>query len=242
MRRFPAIDVIRGLCLLAMAAYHFTWDSGYLWFLESDPANTPIGKWVAHSIAWSFLTLVGISLVLGHGAGIRWPAFGRRLMILLGAAVAVSIGTYAVFGHEFVFFGILHCIALASILGLAFVRLPAFVSLVAALAIFLLAKYGTFPAFDAPAWYWLGLNVTQPDTADYQPLIPNFGFVLIGMALGKALLQAAPAWAMAPARSWPARGLSFLGKHSLVFYLVHQPIIFGLLYEISEILYPPYSP
>jgi uncharacterized membrane protein len=242
VRRFPAIDVIRGLCLLAMATYHATWDSGYLWLLEGDPANTPIGKWIAHSIAWSFLTLVGVSLVLAHSSGIRWRAFVRRLLILLVAAAAVSIGTYSVFGNEFVFFGILHCIALASILGLAFVRLPALVSLAAAVAVFLLAKYGKLAAFDTAAWYWLGLNVTQPNTADYQPLIPNFGFVLIGITLGKALLRAAPAWAMAPTRIWPAHAASFLGRHSLIFYLVHQPIIFGLLYELSMVLYPPYSP
>ncbi|RFB79319.1 heparan-alpha-glucosaminide N-acetyltransferase [Methylovirgula sp. 4M-Z18] len=238
MNRFTAIDVIRGLCLLAMAAYHFTWDAGYLGLFYSDPANTHLGKWIAHSIAWSFLTLVGISLVLAHRNGIRWPAFGRRLLILLVAAAAVSAGTYAVFGNEFVFFGILHCIALASVLGLAFLPLPALASLAAALAVFLAARYGMLPAFDHPAWYWLGLNVTQPYTADYQPLIPNFGFVLIGIVLGKGLLHAAPAWATMPARVAPARALSFLGRHSLIFYLAHQPVIFGLSYLAAMIFYP----
>ena len=92
--RIDAIDIARGAALVAMAIYHFAWDLEF--FGYAPPAMTAVGGWklFARCIASSFLFLVGVSLFLGHGKGIRWAGFLRRLAMVAGAALAISIVTY----------------------------------------------------------------------------------------------------------------------------------------------------
>ena len=118
-----------------MAIYHFTWDLEFFGYLE--PGLTAHGGWklFARCIASSFLFLVGVSLFLAHGRGIRWRGFLIRFAMVAGAALAISVVTYFAVPGAFIFFGILHEIALASLLGLAFLRLPALVTLIVAAAV-----------------------------------------------------------------------------------------------------------
>ena len=92
--RIDAIDIARGAALVAMAIYHFAWDLEF--FGYAPPAMTAVGGWklFARCIASSFLFLVGISLFLGHAKGIRWRGFLRRLAMVAGAALAISLVTY----------------------------------------------------------------------------------------------------------------------------------------------------
>src|SRR5262245_16975266 len=92
--RIEAIDLARGAALVAMALYHFTWDLEF--FRYADAGMTAQGGWklFARCIASSFLFLVGVSLVLAHGKGIRWSRFLRRLGMVAGAALAISVVTY----------------------------------------------------------------------------------------------------------------------------------------------------
>ena len=91
--RIETIDLARGIALVAMAIYHFTWDLEFFGYAE--PGLTAAGAWkyFARSIAASFLVLVGISLYLAHRNDIRWASFGKRPMVA-GAALAISIVTY----------------------------------------------------------------------------------------------------------------------------------------------------
>ena len=82
------------------------------------------------------------------------------------------------------------------------------------------------PAFNPPWLIWLGLNTLDPATLDWRPLMPWGGVVLVGLGLGR-LAPRPPAWRARPA---PIRGLAFAGRHSLAIYLIHQPILIGLLY------------
>ena len=139
--RIDAIDIARGVALVAMAIYHFTWDLEFFGYVP--PAMTAVGGWklFARCIASSFLFLVGVSLFLGHARGIRWKGFLRRLAMVAGAALAITLVTYIAVPTGFIFFGILHQIALASVLGLAFLRLPAVVTLLAAAAVIAAPHY-----------------------------------------------------------------------------------------------------
>src|SRR5690606_24526482 len=78
MPRIPLIDQARGVALIAMAIYHFTWDLGF--FGYTDPQMATTGGWriFARVIAGSFLFLVGFSLVLGHQQGFRLRPFLMR--------------------------------------------------------------------------------------------------------------------------------------------------------------------
>jgi uncharacterized membrane protein len=222
-----------------MAIYHFTWDLEF--FGYADQGMTAHGDWklFARCIASSFLFLVGVGLVLGHGKGIRWPGFLTRLAMVAGAALAISVVTYFAVPDGFIFFGILHQIALASVLGLMFLRLPAAVTLATAAAVIAAPHVLRSPFFDHPLLWWVGLSSAIPHSNDYVPLFPWFGAVLAGMAAAKIgnatglfnrLAEIAPG-------KW-SRPLVFAGRHSLAFYLIHQPVLIACVWLFSQV-FPP---
>lgn len=210
--RLPALDAARGAAVVAMVAYHFGWDLSVFGFIEVDVARDY--RLAAMAIAASFLLISGMALSL---AGRVKP---RRLAILAGAAGLVSLGSWWFDPGSFIFFGILHCLALSSLLALPFLRAPGWVLGVVAAAVFA-GGWWADPFFDAWPWLWLGLSTQLPLTNDYIPIIPWFSFVLLGMLAGRV---PPGAWAM-----WGPRPLVWLGRWSLVIYLVHQPVLMGML-------------
>jgi uncharacterized membrane protein len=238
-RRIDAIDIARGTALVAMAIYHFTWDLEFFGYVP--PGMTAVGGWklFARCIASSFLFLVGVSLFLGHGKGIRWPGFWRRLAMVAGAAIAITVVTYIAVPGGFIFFGILHQIAVASLLGLLFLRLPAAVTLIVAAAVIAAPHYLRSPFFDDPWWWWTGLSENRPRSNDFVPVFPWFAAVLIGIAGAKIAEQtglfARLAALRTPKWTWP---LSFGGRHSLAVYLIHQPVLIACVWLFSQV-FPP---
>ncbi|MDX8434945.1 DUF1624 domain-containing protein [Mesorhizobium abyssinicae] len=235
--RIVAIDIVRGIALLAMASYHFTWDLEN--FGYTDPGLTAFGWWkiYARCIASTFLFLVGVSLFLAHGRQIRWPGFWKRFAMVAVAALAISLITRIATPDGFIFFGILHEIALASLLGLAFLRLPSLVTIAVAALVIAAPLYLRSQAFDHPALWWVGLSATNPRSNDYVPLFPWFGAVLLGIAAAKlASTSGVLAWLakLAPGR-W-SNPLVFIGRHSLAFYLIHQPLLFGSVWLFSQVM------
>lgn len=234
--RLELLDLARAVALLAMASYHFTWDLEF--FGYAPMGMTAIGGWklYARCIASSFLFMVGVSLFLAHANGIRWPGFRRRLAMVAGAALAISIVTYVAVPNGFIFFGILHQIALASVLGLAFLRLPALLTLIVAAAVVALPFYVQHPFFDHPALWWVGLSETRPRSNDYVPLFPWFGAVLAGLALAKLAASTGIVTKLSTIRlgrwaKWPM----FAGRHSLAFYLIHQPVMIACVWLYAQV-------
>ncbi|MDA4847776.1 heparan-alpha-glucosaminide N-acetyltransferase [Hoeflea sp. E7-10] len=235
-QRLALIDVARGTALLAMAIYHFTWDLEFFGYVS--PGLTTEGGWklFARLIAGSFLFLVGISLVLGHSNGIRWRSFGKRLLMIAAAALAITIATRFATPDRYIFFGILHCIAASSLLGLAFLRLPPIVTAIAGLAA-MLAPYYLASGFFSQNWLlWLGLSSEPVRSNDYVPILPWFGPVLFGIAAARAgQAFGLFAWIASIDRRQIAveKPLAFAGRHSLAVYLIHQPVLIGLVYLAS---------
>jgi uncharacterized membrane protein len=239
--RISAIDVLRGLALIAMATYHFTWDLEFFGYAAPGTASMGPMKWYARGIASTFLMLAGFSLVLAHEAGINWPSFRRRFVMVAGAALLITLGTYFAMPKGFIFFGILHQIALGSLIGLAFLRLPPILTLAAAAAMIAAPHFLRSEFFDAPALWWVGLSGIDPPSNDYVPVLPWTGMVLTGIALAKlaarfALFERLRQFQAGKTR--PGRALSLLGKHSLAFYLIHQPLLIGCIYLFSFISPP----
>jgi uncharacterized membrane protein len=223
--RLDAVDVARGLALLAMAAYHFTWDLAYFGLVAPATPFTPAMRAASHVIACAFLALAGLSLALAYPDGLRMRPFLKRALRIGAAAALVSGATLAFAPKSPILFGILHCILVASLVAAPLVARPrAALALGGALAVAPLVL--SAPAFNAPWLMWLGLNTQDPATLDWRPLMPWGGALLIGLGLGR-LSPRPPA---APARGAPLGALAFAGRHSLAVYLVHQPILVGLLY------------
>lgn len=238
-RRIALIDVARGVALLAMAIYHGAWDLEFFGYIDAGTVAHGGWKLFARCIASSFLVLVGVSLVLAHERGIRWRPFLIRLAMVVAAAAAISLATYVMDPNTFIFFGILHQIALASLLGLAFLRVPAPLTLLVAAGVIALPLVYSAPVFEHPALLWLGLAQTPPRSNDYVPFFPWFAPVLIGIAAARLMTAWGARARLAAVRpgGW-SRPLTFIGRHSLAFYLLHQPILLACVWSAAQ-LFPP---
>ena len=238
--RITLLDVARGIALVAMAVYHFSWDLEYFGWMA--PGTAVQGGWLifARSIATSFLFLVGVSLVLAHAQGIRWRGFWVRFVQVAGAAALISAVTWFIPGG-FIFFGILHAIALFSLIGLIFVAVPWSFAVATAVVIYGIWLGFTADLFAHPTLWWIGLATVPTRANDYVPLFPWLAPVLIGIAFAQ-LLQRFSLWQRIAQVNLPSiaqRPLSSLGRHSLVFYLVHQPILIGLVYLFTTFIAQP---
>jgi uncharacterized membrane protein len=261
--RLPLVDLLRGVALWAMVVFHTVWDLGHFGWIDADFPFTPAFVGFGHAIAASFLLLAGASLVLARRSkGVLWrsPAFWRRWATVVAAAGAVSAVSYALFPASPIFFGILHCIALATLLAAPLVDAPLFVPL--ALGALALAAPHLFasPVFDARAFWWTGLSTLIPASNDWQPFFPWGGFVFLGVALAKlplpvltgrgrgvrgrdgdgAAYDPAPRPDPLPASGERelGRALTFSGRHSLAFYLIHQPVLFGFFELLALVVAP----
>jgi uncharacterized membrane protein len=238
-RRLPLIDTARGAAVVAMVVYHLSWDLRYFGYITAEVEDALGWRMFARAIAGTFLFLVGVSLVLSTRRGFNPRSFLRRLGIIVAAAAAITLVTWFVFPDSFIFFGMLHHIAVASVLGRAFLRLPVWLVVGAVPFCFVAPLLFAGPAFDSPALVWLGLASGLPRTNDFVPLFPWFGIVLAGIA-------AARLWPIyASSRSTLLRlgdrtpwQLLWLGRHSLPIYLLHQPILFGLVFVATQVAPP----
>lgn len=237
--RIETVDIARGLALLAMASFHFAWDLEFFGYLHAGYTAQGFPRLYARGIASTFLLLVGVGLVLAHGDGIRWRGFRRRFAMVAGAAGLITLGTYSAMPDEFIFFGILHGIAFASLAGLAFLRLPPPLTVAAAALAVAAPHFLRSPLFDHPALWWTGLSAANPRSNDFVPVLPWFGVVLVGMAAAQAAKSAGLVERLAPLEPpRMLRPLGFLGRHSLAFYLLHQPLLIGLLW-LFALAVPP---
>jgi uncharacterized membrane protein len=229
--RFAIVDLARGVALLAMFVFHFAYDLSHFGLIETEIPADPAWRLFARLIAGSFLTLVGASLVLATRNGLNRRSFLMRFAMVAGAAVLVSVATFFAMPENFIFFGILHHVALASLLGLAFLRLPAWLVAATAALVFALPWYVTPDALDRLWLAWLGFAQHLPPAADFVPLFPWFGCVLTGIVLARLALPRLDGSALARwrPRFTPARLVAWGGRHSLLVYLVHQPLFIGAL-------------
>lgn len=233
--RVDAVDVARGLALIGMAAFHLTWDLADFQLISPLLPFTPPMRLLSHTVASAFLALAGLSLALAHRDRLNLRAFGKRLAIVGGAAALVTAGSSFFAPGMTIRFGILHCIAAASLIALPLIKAPAWASLAAGVLAIALPVFVQSKAFDSPALLWLGLGEALPNTLDWRPFFPWAGVTLLG--LGAARLPGVLKWLTRPGRwrtRWaPARALAFAGRHSLAVYLVHQPILIGLVWAVA---------
>jgi uncharacterized membrane protein len=236
--RIPAIDLARGIAIVAMVVYHTAFDLSSDGLIATDVIDDPYWKVFARTIAGTFLLLVGIGLVLATRNGLNRRAYFRRVAFVAGAAAIVTAATFWFDRSTFVFFGILHEIAVASVLALPFLWAPAWLTALAAAAIVVAPWSLASPVFDTPWLWWVGLSPTPPVTIDYVPIFPWFGIVLAGIVAGRMVVRHADTLARFSPKDLVSRLLMLAGRWSLAIYLIHQPLIVGALH-VFTLLHPP---
>jgi len=225
--RVPGLDVLRAIALVAMIGYHFAFDLRYYGVIRTDFEHDPLCIAIRTAILSSFLLLAGVSLVLADRAAVAPRRFWRHVATIAACALLVSAGSYALFPRTYIWFGVLHAIAVALVLARPCVRRPA---LAAAIGVAIIAAGLAFKhaAFDRYALGWVGFMTVKPYTEDYVPLFPWMGAVFLGIALGHALARHDFA-ALAPLGCAP-RWFRTLGRHTLLIYMIHQPLLLGALW------------
>jgi uncharacterized membrane protein len=239
LRRFESLDALRGAAIVWMTVYHFCFDLNHFGYLRQDFYSDPFWTLQRSAIVSLFLFTAGLSQAVAVHQGQTWSRFWRRWIWVAGSALLVTAGSYAMYPRSFIYFGVLHGVAVM----LFIVRLSAgwgkwlWILGGAAIAIKFIAVYAHSVWAGAEflnqnMFNWLGLVSRKPITEDYVPLIPWLGAMWWGMAAGRWTLLRHPHWfeqQTGPAGS----ALAWLGRWSLTYYLLHQPILIGLLMAIG---------
>lgn len=229
-QRLHYLDVVRGIAIILMIIYHFSFDLDNFNYIQIDLDNSLGWQSFRAVIVTLFLTAMGMSLALTHANGICWSCMKKRTLLLGGASILVSVGSYFQFPESWIYFGILHFILFASWLGLFFVGKP-LLSLITAVVILIGSYFGwlhTQVLFDLVKHV---LHLPIQYTEDLVNVFPWFAPVLIGIFI------VAKDWHVYPqlVPSFMSRKVEFMGRHSLFIYLIHQPLLFGMLLLVSKL-------
>jgi uncharacterized membrane protein len=225
--RFDRLDALRGLAILWMAGFHFCFDLNFYGLLQPRQNFYIDPFWTGQrtAIVSSFLFCAGLAQAVALQAGQGWPRFWKRWAQVAGCALLVSIGSAFMFPRSWISFGVLHGIAVMLIvcrlaaplraglwpLGGVVLALPWFVA---------------HPFFDSRWTNWVGLVTKKPVTEDFVPLLPWLGVMLWGLAAGQWLLSHRRV-VLAGAVPRVLQPLATLGRYSLSFYMLHQPVLIG---------------
>jgi uncharacterized membrane protein len=228
--RIWEIDFLRGLAIILMVGYHLLFDLGAYVGLKrflgfSTDLFTPAWTAAQYFFAALFVVLSGISSTLTRSNI-------RRGLKLLAVSLAVTAVTYVFDSSSAIWFGILQCLGVSILVyGAAFAKARPLAcglwgaGIIGLAPLLTLVKKSVVIPFD-----WLlpfGLYSPSFSSFDYFPLIPWLGIFLIGAALGKSVYASRRSllpWTL------PSRFVNFAGRYSLWIYLVHQPVIMGVLY------------
>lgn len=242
-QRLDRIDLLRAAAMLWMTAYHLCFDLDFFGFIDANFYRDPFWTWQRTAIVSLFLFTAGLSQAVAVHQGQSWARFWRRWLQVAGAAVLVTAGSVLMFPHSFIYFGVLHGIAVMLIVVRATAGWGAWLWVLGGVVIGLkfaaphaIALWPALEVFNGPALNWLGLISRKPITEDYVPLVPWLGVMWWGMAAGQWALRCRPAWlgAAQAGTSRARRALVTLGRWSLTYYLLHQPVLIGLVWLLVQ--------
>lgn len=247
--RLWEIDTLRGTAVITMIIYHFGWDLVTFGLAGFNPYQ---GFWflLQRYTCITFILLSGLSLILVdwrlERAGVetrgRFIHFVKRGAWIFGWGMVLTV---VMAGLKFagvlaggIDFGVLHLIGFATVAAFPLLRKP-WIAFAGWVILFVLGYFTPGWNVDSPWLVWLGFYPSDYYAVDYFPVIPWFGVALLGVALGNWFYPQGRRAFLLPDHGdeTPVRGLRWLGRHSLTIYLIHQPILFSIVYVLSLIRY-----
>lgn len=232
-KRIWELDALRGLCILGVVAVHFVYDLVELYALVQWD-YPPLFSFIMNWGGILFFLMSGISVTLGRRCI-------RRGLLVIGGGLIISAVTYGMYRFGFagkgliIYFGVLHCLGVCMLLWPIFRKLPHWALALFGLALVALGFYlRELPWVDTYFLMPLGIPWKGFSSSDYFPLLPYFGFFLMGSALGKSVYKNKESlFPRANTNNLVIRFFLLCGKHSLWIYLLHQPILSGIFFLIT---------
>lgn len=242
--RFDTVDAVRGLAVVWMTVFHFCFDLNAFGYIRQNFLADPFWTSQRTAIVSLFLFAAGFGQAIAVRQGQGWGRFWRRGAQVAGCAVLVSAGSYWMYPKSYIHFGVLHGLAVMLIVA----RLSAgwgrwlWPAGLLAITMPLIAKSGHFALgmpelssiFDGKALNWLGLVSRKPFTEDYVPVFPWLGVVWWGLAAGRWVQTERPRW-LSGASVVGVQPLAFLGRWSLTWYMLHQPVMIGAFMAVAAL-------
>ena len=239
-QRFIEIDLLRGLLIMLMIFGHILWDLDRFGMV---PMNSGIYVALQRTVPPLFFILVGISLIVSkrkieNKTVEEEKEYYKRLIVrglrIFSLGMILTILSLIVMPENPVLFGVLHCIGLSIVLSVPFLKYRLYSPLFGLIIIFAGSIISQLHV-NNPTIFHLSIGFHQTDvwryTVDYFPLLPWFGFCLMGLFVGDCLYCGDKRRFRMPdlSKYRPAKAFQWIGQHSLIIYLVHQPIIAGVL-------------
>ena len=220
--RIDELDSLRATALVMMLVLNFVTDLNHFGIMNTETGDQ--WWWLARIAASLFVGISGVSYFLAHRLEYDFTKTSGRTKRLIFWAFVITIITYIFEPSAYVRFGVLHLMALASIVAFPVARKPEF-----ALGIGLILLI--IPLSSNSNLVWLGLRETGFIAIDYFPLNPWLGIFFIGLALASRIY---PEGKPLTEIQWPERWLWF-GRNTLTIYVIHQPILIGLLVLTGQV-------
>ncbi|MBP9812608.1 DUF1624 domain-containing protein [Candidatus Gracilibacteria bacterium] len=236
--RIELLDILRGLALLAMIAFHANYISINLFGGEVRLFSEGAWQNIGFAIGVSFIALSGYvnaytdeSRSIGKNLVRGW----KRALFLALIALSISIVTYVFFYEERISWGIIHFFALASLLQPIFSKMGNWIWL-AVVLIFLISD--TLTRIRGDTWYLIPFGISSENyySADYYPLFPWFGYMLFGQGCHVILRKFGIEHSLTRIVFPRLKLLGLLGKHSLLVYVLHVPVLYVLFSCIFWVL------
>ncbi|WP_353893943.1 heparan-alpha-glucosaminide N-acetyltransferase [Proteinivorax hydrogeniformans] len=216
-KRVWEIDFLRAFAVILMIIYHFAYDLYMLGLSDIDFHN---GFWYwFQKLSWTFIFVSGIS------SGFSKNPIKRGIKVF-GFGVALTIGSYIFIGNQFILFGVLHLLGFSLICSSFLRRLNKWLLLLISFFIISLNFYVSGLSTDS---YWLvplGIEKTGFRPFDNFPIIPHMGIFTLGLATYKFYYYKRMSIF---GFSFENKFVSLIGRHSLLVYFIHQPIILGAM-------------
>ncbi|MFH6955475.1 heparan-alpha-glucosaminide N-acetyltransferase [Pseudoalteromonas sp. XMcav1-K] len=218
-RRNNYIDSMRATAIILMVAFHFVWDLNHFGYVTTDIPNGIFWKEFRALIVSLFLFSVGASLVYSYQGGISAKKLSCRMVKITSAALLVTLSSLFTLPEHWIYFGILHFIAVATLLLVWLVDKP---KLSLLLSIFI---FGAYLAIEIP-WNW-PFNYFEyyvsKHPSDLVTLFPWLALPLLGIWAAHFKSFGIPSANQYQMPSF----VTLLSRHSLLIYLFHQPLLFS---------------
>jgi len=241
--RLLVVDLLRGVAMVWMTGFHFCFDLQHAGYLKANFYADPFWTLQRIAIVSLFVFCAGLGQAIAVEQSQDWPRFWRRWRQIAGCALLVTVGSWFMFPHSFIYFGVLHGLALMLIVarrlagaGRSLWWLGGIALVLPWVAPFVHATVPALEFLNERSFNWLGLISRKPVTEDYVPLFPWLGVMCFGLATGQRLLRSHAfgllRWGEALSQGKlgaPVRGLAWMGRWSLTYYMLHQPVLLGCL-------------